>query len=404
MWLLNDSDVRATGACPAWMLCCLLSGFLGVGLSTWSSLFIEQGCVSVLALVMAFVFGGMLRGVSVVDNRGDTSRRRKDIRCAVARDGPEVIGLGAAAIDLLAGVNGFPNPDDKVRTESFEVAGGGNCGNTLIALRRLGLACSILTKVGDDATGKMITDEFVDEGVDTAHVVVKEGMKSPFTYVLVDLKSGTRTCIHTPAEEDLLEVDVKEEWLESAAHVHLDGRHTLAALKVARMAIERSIPVSLDVEKDRPHIRELLPLADYIITNARYPNVFAEDFYTGMKTLLELGRAKFVISTLGSEGSVMMLRGDDTTGNSYPTETITIDGTRVKLIRCPAEIVHDVVDSTGAGDAFIGGVIYSLVSGLPLDNMLPLASQVAACKLRKFGARKGLPRRSDLNQDLFSRS
>ena len=67
-------------------------------------------------------------------------------------------------------------------------------------LSRLGVEAEILTKVGDDAYGKMITDELGQEGLGTARVVRKAGITSPFTYVIVDTAGQTRTCIHTPSE------------------------------------------------------------------------------------------------------------------------------------------------------------------------------------------------------------
>lgn len=67
-------------------------------------------------------------------------------------------------------------------------------------LSRLGVPAEILTKVGDDAYGKMITDELSQEGLGTARVVRKPGIISPFTYVIVDTAGQTRTCIHTPSE------------------------------------------------------------------------------------------------------------------------------------------------------------------------------------------------------------
>ncbi|KAJ8903849.1 hypothetical protein NDN08_000382 [Rhodosorus marinus] len=316
----------------------------------------------------------------------------------------KVVGLGAAAIDLLASVDTFPNPDDKIRTVSFEVAGGGNCANTLTAVSRLGLPCSILTKIGDDGTGKQIISELEGEGVDTSNVIVQQNMNSPFTYVLTERAGGTRTCIHTPSDSELHPWEVKSEWLEEADHLHLDGRHTLAAIEIAKLAIERGVPISLDVEKDRPHIRELLPLADFIITNQRYPKVFGEDVYSGMHSLLRLGRAKFVITTLGADGSLFMCKRN---AEDHDTADLDLkvmefeDGEQAVLVRCPAEKVNQVVDSTGAGDAFIGGIIYGLVSALPLWKMLKLSSRVASVKLGQPGARKGLPLRPSMDQELL---
>lgn len=67
-------------------------------------------------------------------------------------------------------------------------------------LSRLGVQAEILTKVGDDAYGKMITDELSQDGLVTARVMRKAGITSPFTYVIVDVAGQTRTCIHTPSE------------------------------------------------------------------------------------------------------------------------------------------------------------------------------------------------------------
>jgi sugar/nucleoside kinase (ribokinase family) len=60
-----------------------------------------------------------------------------------------------------------------------------------------------------------------------------------------------------------------------------------------------------------------------------------------------------------------------------------------------------VVDTTGAGDAFIGSVIYGIVTGMQPEQMLQLAAVVAACKCTMLGARPGLPRREQLDQQLL---
>jgi sugar/nucleoside kinase (ribokinase family) len=60
-----------------------------------------------------------------------------------------------------------------------------------------------------------------------------------------------------------------------------------------------------------------------------------------------------------------------------------------------------VVDTTGAGDSFIGSIIYGLVTGLPLDRTLQLGAVVAACKCTALGARPGLPRRDQLAAELL---
>lgn len=119
--------------------------------------------------------------------------------------GVKVVGVGSAGVDYLASIASFPEPDAKLRTDALEIQGGGNAGNALTAMSRLGVKPSILTKLSDDGAGKAILDEFAADGVDTSAVVIEAGKSSPFTYIIVDRAGSTRTCIHTPGkvkEED----------------------------------------------------------------------------------------------------------------------------------------------------------------------------------------------------------
>lgn len=67
-----------------------------------------------------------------------------------------------------------------------QVQGGGNCANALTAAARLGLAPSLLTKIGGDGLGDGIVKELQEDGVDTTHALRAAGHPSPFTYIIVD--------------------------------------------------------------------------------------------------------------------------------------------------------------------------------------------------------------------------
>lgn len=257
-------------------------------------------------------------------------------------------------------------PDDKIRSTSLSVMGGGNCANTLTALRRLGMPCSLLAKLGTDSNGGLIRSQLEAEGVDTSMCVCKEGLSSPFTYIIVDEETNSRTCVHTPIEEELLVAEVPLDALDGVSCVHCDSRSTLAAIAVAHAANKRGIPVALDFEKDRPHGRELLPLADWIFTNSRYPAIFSPgsaSLESGMADLLEHGRASFVATTLGEKGSLLMRRaGSSRVDAGGSSEHVSCeryqDGEReYEVLRCRAHSPDKVVDTTGAGDAYIGAMI-----------------------------------------------
>lgn len=78
-----------------------------------------------------------------------------------------------AGIDYIAMVGKYPEADEKIRTTSLSVHGGGNCGNTLTAMSRLGHKTSILSKVGLDAHGGMISEGLKAEGINTSNLVQK---------------------------------------------------------------------------------------------------------------------------------------------------------------------------------------------------------------------------------------
>ncbi|GBF88472.1 hypothetical protein Rsub_01185 [Raphidocelis subcapitata] len=105
----------------------------------------------------------------------------------------KVVGCGSCGVDYLASVAAYPKPDEKLRTDTLEVQGGGNCANALTAAARLGLSPAIVTKIGGDGLGDGIISELVRDGVDPSLVLRAEGHPSPFTYIIVD-RAGAPGC------------------------------------------------------------------------------------------------------------------------------------------------------------------------------------------------------------------
>ena len=143
--------------------------------------------------------------------------------------------MGSVGMDFLASVASFPKPDDKMRTEELETQGGGNCGNALTAAARLlsgastsGSTVRVVSKIGTDAAGDAILKEFAADNIDTSNVLVTSD-KSPFTYIIVDRETNTRTCIHTPGEPYL-----EEEMTLAQIETILDGASAVRACIIRR--------------------------------------------------------------------------------------------------------------------------------------------------------------------------
>jgi sugar/nucleoside kinase (ribokinase family) len=358
-----------------------------------------------------------------------------------AIDGPIIVGVGSAGVDYLASVAAFPKPDAKLRTDSFEVQGGGNCGNALTATARLGCRPRILTKLSDDGAGKAIFDEFEKDGVDASAIVVERGKSSPFTYIIVDRAGSTRTCIHTPGPEFHAEEMTEEailELLTGASLAYFDGRLTEIAIRVASRAREANIPVLVEGERLRESLDELLRLGDYVCTSAGYPRdaTGEKETETAMiKLLSELPRAKSLVTTLGSSGALMVSRVKDSDRNACEKKTLkevlaalkdesmktneddSESRTEVPLPGLPvssatlyltdagddamtavgpvcvtfapacAMTTDQIVDTTGAGDLYAAGFLARWAAGADLAECGRVASVAAAEAISHLGAR-----------------
>ncbi|KAL2344945.1 hypothetical protein Fmac_006230 [Flemingia macrophylla] len=293
------------------------------------------------------------------------------------------VGYGMTTVDFLATVDRYPQPDDKIRSSSLKP--------------------KLISKVADDAHGFAILKELEADGVDTSFIVVSKGGSSTFSYVLVDNQTKTRTSIYTPGEPPLMRDDLPQSTLLSAFDgarlVYFDGMFPETALFVAQEVAHNNIPILVEAESPREGLDELLKLADFVVCSARFPQVAwtqAPSIPSALiSMLLRLPNINSVIVTLGEDGCLMLERSANGKAMKFRAHGIgTICG---RFYIGTAEKIPDseLIDTTGAGDAFIGAILYAICANMVPEKMLPLAAQVAAAKCRALGARSGLPRWTD---------
>ncbi|MQL81340.1 hypothetical protein Taro_013780, partial [Colocasia esculenta] len=190
-------------------------------------------------------------------------------------DSRVVVGCGGTAVDYLAKVAAFPKPDDKIRSTSSLVQGGGNAGNALTGAARLGLKPRIISKLANDAQGRTALAELEKDGIDISYIVVSQEGNSPFTYIIVDSQMNTRTCIHTPGYPGMVPDDLPHSSvlsaLDGARLAYFDVRFHETALVVAREASRMKIPILIDAERRREGLDDLLNLASYVVCSEKFP-------------------------------------------------------------------------------------------------------------------------------------
>jgi sugar/nucleoside kinase (ribokinase family) len=235
---------------------------------------------------------------------------------------------GSCGVDMIVHLPCFPQPDDKIRADQTVFCGGGNAGNTAIALARLGMKISLITKFGNDSNANLLQNEFRGEGVDISSSLHSQTSISPFTYVMVH--GSSRTCIHSPMIDDITHDETlgltSSIDLSLYQIIHYDSRHTLSAGQYACVVRQTSphILQSIDLEKPRPHIEELLREMNLIFTNKRALNKLfpskaeaeeeheEERLISQMQNFFERYDAsltpncQLVVCTLGERGSILL--------------------------------------------------------------------------------------------------
>ncbi len=270
----------------------------------------------------------------------------------------------------------------KVRSLEHIESGGGMAANAAATIARLGGPVELWSRTGADSAGKRIHALLEQEGVDIRYVRAYEGARSSTSAVIVDGK-GERLII---GERDHA-MSMDASWLPlervaGAAAAMSDLRWvegTRAAFTAARAA---GVPTLLDVDLGGGgSLEEFLCLTDYAIFSGPALDAFAPGGSESerLERVLALG-VKLAGVTRGAAGYTWASAGGQAGHQpAFPTE---------------------IVDTTGAGDAFHGAFAWALAAGRALPDCARIAAAVSALKCRRLGARSGLPTLEELNSFL----
>jgi sulfofructose kinase len=286
----------------------------------------------------------------------------------------DVVGLGESSLDFVAVVSGPVAPDSKLPLDRFEAMPGGQTATALVACARLGHRTRYIGALGKDDAGAAIQRALERESVDVA-AVWHIGVPSRVAVVLVDPESGRRTILER--RDARLTVDPAS----VAAHVLcgrvllIDGVDVTASLAAAQCARAAGIPSVVDVDKDDDATGELLRHVDIVVVPQSLLASLAGDIPTGeaVRRIDQDLRPAMTVATLGAEGSLARFEGRE--------------------IRTPAIRVTPL-DTTGAGDAFRGGLVSAWLragNSARVEDLLKYANAVAGLNCRALGAQTALP-------------
>lgn len=300
---------------------------------------------------------------------------------------PQVVGIGCTVLDYLGIVSRMPQFDDAqaVEVQRWAVSGGGPVSTALVTLARLGTSAAYVGLLGDDAAGRQIRHEFEREGVDVSRIRHESTVRSPTVMVLVEAGTGRRAFIafREPALEFALAPE-DIQMITGARFLHLDGWHPNVALEAARLAKNSGVRVSLDAYRLDERTTEWVRAADVLIATESFPRRYTGENDLRKASDLLLGQGPSLVVTTLSERGCYVATGD----SQFLAPGFTVD----------------VVDTTGAGDAFHGAFLHGLLQGWDLTQTARFANAVGALACRRLGGRSSLPSLTEVTDFLNSSS
>ena len=287
--------------------------------------------------------------------------------------------LGSVNIDLVVKVPSLPRPGDTVLGDKLLSVGGGKGANQAAAAARLGARVKMVARFGDDAFGHQLLEELEGDAVDVLYAFDLDAPSGAALIVvddrgqnLVAVAPGANAKIDgddvarfarllRPGDVAVLQLEIPVEAVEAAV---------AAAQEARAVVVLNAAPADALISREPPAV-------DVLIVNEGEARALTGDDDVESAAARLAQRAGSVIVTLGERGALLRSRA----GASH------IEAFSVKA-----------VDTTAAGDAFVGGVAAGLSFGLPIDDAARLGSAAGAAAATKVGARDSLPYPDDLKR------
>lgn len=316
--------------------------------------------------------------------------------------------IGSLNYDLVTYTKRVPDGGETIQANSFEKHLGGKGLNEALACARLRKSKStdvrMVGNVGDDSFGNELKDALVEAKVDTSNVAVLEGELSGVATILVELSGENRILIIAGANGRLKPEPADFERIFPASSDNDDGKDFV----VLQNEFPYTVQSILWLKRERPHLNiaynpspfaaELISEAnmakiDLLIVNEGEARAIANEvldksvlphgqvegleFYSALALKLQQVICQTnvctVIITLGSKGCVYSIK------------------LREKVQYEPAVSVTDVLDTTGAGDTFFGGIVLQLAEGKYIEEAVKFATVASSLAIQRRGAAESIP-------------
>ncbi len=305
---------------------------------------------------------------------------------------PRIAVVGSANIDLTTFTQQFPKPGETIFGQKFDLGFGGKGANQAVAARLCGAEVFMVARVGSDLFGPATIENFRKQGIDSIHVKQVEGLSSGVAPIFVDPNGQNRILVVKGANDSLkpADVDAAAETLKSADCIVLQFEIPVETVYyTVDFARKNGIRCIVNPAPAQPVDMAALKDLDYFVPNETEAETITGSAVKNVADAkkcaagLVAGGIRRVIITLGANGSLL--------------------ASRESSEHVPAFEVKSV-DSTGAGDAFIGSFAVFLGEGVPEKEAVRRANLYAGLSTTGVGTQKSFYDRARFDKEWAARS
>lgn len=301
-----------------------------------------------------------------------------------------IVNVGSINMDLIVRSPRFPKPGETIIGSSFFTAPGGKGANQSVAAARAGGKVSHIGRVGKDDFGSALLSTMVGDNIDCDNVIMDADHATGIALIVVEDSGENSIVVASGANMHVSPQDIEHiaDQISSAAVLLLQLEIPIeTVIFAASIAHQSGCRVLLNPAPAQSLPPELLQNVDILIPNESETHILTglpveddDQLRASASSLLDLG-VEMVILTMGERGAMLI----------HPEQSTHIAPFRV-----------DPVDTTAAGDAFVGAFAAALADGEPIDKAVIWGNAAGALAATKMGAQPSLPAREDIER-LFSK-
>ena len=299
----------------------------------------------------------------------------------------DILVVGSLNMDLVVRASRFPDPGETILGEDLLTFPGGKGANQAVAASRLGAEVAITGRVGNDSFGSTLIDNLKNNKVAVSHVIRDDSVSTGTAVIVIDSHGQNSIVLSSGANGRVRPADIAPESFINSKLLLLQFEIPIeTVVHSAILAREKNLLILLNPAPAQSIPEELLKTADYILPNETELGLLTGKQVTDLPSIESAGRslilrgAQNIIVTLGEKGALIVNK----------------EGAK----HIPSFEVK-VVDTTAAGDAFVGGLAVGLLNGKPLEDAVQYACACGALAVTRLGAQPSLPTKEEVDNFLI---